>query len=82
MFYVAVGEDHDIHCLLADDLFHAFFFYDWNSLGIKLARQRGRISLIRNIGDLGGGESYDLVFGVVAKDNVKVMEVPAGGSEN
>ena len=82
VFHVAVGEDDHIDFVLANDTFHLVFFDDRDPLGIFLACEGGGIGLVGDIGDLGGGEGDDLVLRVVAEDNVEVMEVPAGGSEN
>ncbi len=75
---VAVGEHHLVDVPLAADVGEIRFIENGNSVGVASAGERGRIAPTGDARDLGGGEGHDLAGGVVAKDDVEVVEVAAG----
>src|ERR1700693_328729 len=80
---VAVREHHRVHTLCGNQLLEILLFEDWNPVGIlQSISQFRRISAMRNVGNLGGGERHYLVLRITAKNYVEVMEVPAGRSCN
>jgi hypothetical protein len=80
--YVAVGEDNLIHPFILDKPKQIAFRVDRDALGIPLSRQGGRVGSIIDVGNLGGSERHDLVFGVVAEEHVEVMKIASGGAHD
>jgi hypothetical protein len=75
---IAVSEHHCLDALVANQFFQVLLFKDWDPGGIlQTACQFRRVAAARNIGDLGGGEGNNLVIGVVTKNDVEIMKVPA-----
>ena len=79
---VAVGKHHDIHVLVADDLFHRVFFHDRNARRIRCASQLRWVMSSGNVGDLRCGEGDYLKFRVIAKYDVKVMKISSSSSKD
>ena len=68
--------------MLFDNLLEVVFTPYWNAIGVKLTGKFWRINSTLNIWDLCGSKCYYLIFGVVSKEGVEVMEVSSGCSEN
>ena len=79
---IAIGKDHHIDMLVADDLFHLVFFEDRNSIGIEIARQFGGITASSNVGDLRGGEGDYVKLRVIAKHYVEVVKISSSRSKD
>src|SRR5208337_4700492 len=79
---VAVGKDHHVNVLVADDLLHAVLVQNRDAVRIQLARQLRGITAAIDVRNLCGGESYDVEFGVVSENYVEVVEVTASGSQD
>lgn len=72
---IAVGKDNCVYLIFGDEALESILFKNRDSFGIKRSRQFSRIAASGNIGDLGGGKGHDLVVGIVAKHNIKIVEV-------
>ena len=68
--------------VLSDQFLQVFFFPNWNTVRIERPGQLTRVTAVGNIGDLGGGESNDVKFSIVAKNNVEIVEVAPGGTQD
>jgi hypothetical protein len=60
-----------------DKIVQLAFILDRNTLRVQLARQHRRVPAAVDIGNLGGGESYDLDKVVVAVERIEIMEIAA-----
>jgi hypothetical protein len=67
------------HLVLVDQFHQPTVWKDGNTLGISIARQLRRVDTTIDIGNLGGGESHNLVPVVFPKIDVEIVEIPAGG---
>ena len=75
---IAVGEHHRIHPFVDNQFFQVLLFKNRYPLRIlQTACQLRRVSAVCNVGDLRGGEGNYLVVGIVAKNYVEIMKVPA-----
>ena len=79
---IAVGKHHGINLVFGDQLFHIFFFEDGNAFGIQPSGEFRRISSAGNVGNLSGSECDNLVVGIIPKDDIKIMKVPACSTKN
>ena len=79
---VAVGEVDVVDLVLGDEGVHLGFRVDGDALGIQLPRERRGILAALDVGDLGGRERHDPIFGVVPEISVEVVEIPSGGSQD
>ena len=80
--HIAVGKDHHVDMLVADDLLHLVFFQDGNAVGIEIARQFGGITASCNVGNLGGGEGDYVEFRIVAKHYVEVVKISSSRTKD
>jgi len=79
---VGIGEDDEVYLVLDDQLLEVVFGEDWDAVGILRSGELRRVLPARDVGDLSSGESDHLVRGVVAVQDVEVVKVPPGGTEN
>src|SRR5205085_11609756 len=79
---IAVREHHYINVLLADHLFEILFIDNGNPRWIQCSRESGRIASVGNVRNLGGGKSHHRVIRIVAKHDVEVVKITAGGAQN
>ena len=76
---VAVGEDDAVDRLAGEDLLEVVLGDDGDPGRVEGPGELGRVAPVGDAGDLGGREGDDLHGGVVAIDDVEVMEVAPGG---
>ncbi len=76
---VAVGEDDAVDLLAREDLLELLLGDDRDPLGVERAGQLRRVAPILDAGDLRRRDGDDLHRGVVAIDDVEVVEVAPGG---
>ncbi len=79
---VRVGEDDLIDVSLRDQSGELVLGQDRNPVGISRPRERGRVGPVGDPGDLRRREGDDLDLGIVAIDDVEVVEVAAPGSHD
>src|SRR5208337_397823 len=79
---VAVGKDNHVNALVANDLLHPVLIKNRDAIWIQLARQLRGITAAINVGNLCGGESYDVKFGIISENYVEVVKVAASGSQD
>jgi len=79
---VAIGQDHLIGLVAANQFRELFFGVDGDALGIERAGQDGGVEAAFDIGNLGGGEGHDFVLRAVAVVGVEVVKVAAGRSHD
>ena len=73
--YVAVGEDHCVNAVLVAEKVEIRFVADGDALGVARPGQFRRIAAVGDAGDLRRGEGHHLDGGIVAVDQVEVVEV-------
>jgi hypothetical protein len=74
---IAIGKDNFVDAVLGNELLQVFLFENRDASRVQFASKLGRIAAIRDIGDLGCRKSNHRKGWVVAKYNVKVMEITA-----
>jgi len=79
---VAVREDDLLHLPIADDGLEVRLGEDRDALGIEPAGERRGVLAAVDVRDLRGRESHDVVGGVVAVDDVEVVEVAPCGAHD
>ena len=72
---VAVGKHHLIDVELGDQAVQVALGVDRNAGRVERAGQLRRIEPPLDVGYLGGGESHHLKAGVIAEDDVEVVEI-------
>jgi len=77
MRLVGIREYYFIDIELSNKLVEIGLWVDRNTIRVELASKGGRVPLVVDAGDLGGRERNDLVIGVVAIDDVEIVEVTA-----
>src|SRR5208282_4126487 len=79
---IAVGKDHCVNFVFGDQLFEILLFEDGNTFGIEMSGKFRRITASGDVGNLSGGEGDYVIIRIVAKPNVEIVEVSAGGTKN
>jgi hypothetical protein len=79
---VAVTENGCVHLLFPDDLFEILLGINSDTFGVVRSGQIRRIDTAFDVGYLSGGEPYHLCIRVVTKNDIEVVEVSSGRSEN
>ena len=79
---VAVGEDDLVDRTRPAQRLELRLVHDGNSVGIEPARQRRRIAPAGNARDLRRREGDDLGGGIVAINDIEIVEVPAGRADD
>jgi hypothetical protein len=77
---IAIGENRYVNPVFEDQVLQIFLFENRNALRVQTPGKFRRIPAPGDVGNLRGGESHYLVFGIIAKQDVEVVEVPACGS--
>ena len=79
---VAVGEDHLLNGLVANQLPQLFFWINRNAVWIQGAAQFGRVAPALDSRNLSSRERDNLVIGIIAKAYIEIVEIPARGAKN
>jgi hypothetical protein len=79
---VGIGEDHLVDAVGANELGQLLLRADRDALGIERPGERGREDAVRDAGNLRRREGDHLRLGVVAEDDVVVVEVASAGSHD
>lgn len=79
---VAVGEDDRLRPLVTDEPLELRLGHDRDALRIEGPRQLGRIGAAGDARDLRRREGHHVARGIVAVDDVEVMEVPPRGTHD
>src|SRR5262245_40724861 len=72
---VAISEDDIAHATLLNDTWQVLLRENGDTLGISRAGQLGGVEPPLDVGDLGRGEGDHLIGGVVAEEDVEVVEI-------
>src|ERR1039458_8770811 len=79
---IAVGKHDRINLVFGNQLFHILFLEDRDAFRIQASCRFGRITAAGNVRNLGGGECDYVLVGIVAEQDIEVVEVPACGAKN
>jgi hypothetical protein len=61
-------------------LFQIVVFHDGNPVGVSAASQNRWIAAASSVGDLRCGERDHMKFGMIAKNDIEVMQISASGT--
>jgi hypothetical protein len=79
---VAIRENHLLDLMGFDQGLKLFFRMDGNSFGVEAPRKNGRVFSSLDIRDLSRGESDDPAIGIIAKNDIEIVEVSTRGSHD
>jgi len=79
---VGVGEDHGVHPLTRDERLQTGLVDDRDAVRIVRPGERGRVGAAVDVGNLRRGERDDLGVGVVAVQDVEVVEVASRSTQD
>jgi len=80
--HVAVGEDDPVDLLAGEDLLQLGLRDDVDAVRVERPGELRRVPTVIDPGNLGGREGDNLDAGVVAVDDVEVVEVAPGGAHD
>jgi hypothetical protein len=75
---VAVGEGHEIHCILPDEILESLLGVDRNAVLVHRPRKPRWVKTGPHYGNLGCRERNNLVSSVVPEVHIEVVEIAAG----
>ena len=79
---IAVSKYDLIDFHIFDQFDKVAFRVNFDPFGIQFTGQLGWITAAFDVGDLRGGESYNFVIFVIAKEDIEIVEIAPGGSHD
>src|SRR5271167_2165314 len=79
---VTVGKHYCVDLVFRDQVLQIFFFEDRYALRIQASGKLRRVTAAGYVGNLSGCECYDVIIGIIAKQNVEIMEIPTCRAKN
>ena len=80
--YIGIGKDDLFDAQFLDQARQLVFGVNRDTLGVELTGQFFGVEAAFDIGDLGGGESQDVVILIPSEKGIEVVEIAPGGAHD